>query len=210
MLYLKKISKELAFETSFIQKIMNQSLISLNHSHEQAKNQGYSWRVLDILASNSILITEESNLLVKKFGKNIRRQFYSSVSDVRKVCNYFLNNKNANIDIIAEQNEIIDKFFRWEDRMKKIEAIFGLKIEKNKENSIISFRSKKNTLKPSLMIYLILKLFKIISLIFKFLKVKQGNKTNKLKIFIFLFFKKRSFIMYKFLIRIRYFSLLKK
>jgi hypothetical protein len=210
LLYLKKISKELAFETSFIQKIMNQSLISLNHSHEQAKNQGYSWRVLDILASNSILITEESNLLIKKFGKNIRRQFYSSVSDVRKVCNYFLNNKNANTDIIAEQNEIIDKFFRWEDRIKKIEDIFGLKIEKNKENSIISFRSKKNTLKPSLMIYLILKLFKIISLIFKFLKVKQGYKVNKLKIFIFLFFKKRSFIMYKFLIRIRYFSLLKK
>jgi hypothetical protein len=202
LLLSNKISKELAFETSFVEKIMNQSLISLNHSHKQAKNQGYSWRVLDILASNSILITEESNFLIKKFGKNIRKQFYSSVSDVREVCKYFLDNKNANIDLIAEQNEIINKFFRWEDRIKKIEDIFGLKSEKHKENSIINFRIKKNILKPSLMITLIL----------RFSKIHMPNyiKKKNFTIFIFLFLKEKNSIIYNFCIRLRYFINLKK
>lgn len=194
-----KISNKHAFETITIEKIMNQSLISLNHSHEQAKNQGYSWRVLDILASNSLLITEKSSLLAKKFGKNISRQFYDSVSDVRGICNYFLKNKNASSDLIAEQNQIIDKFFRWEDRIKKIEDIFGLKIEKNKDSSIISFRSKKNNLKPTL----------FLSIILRFIKFKQVYNATNFKIFIFLFFKKRSLVIYKFLVRIKYFSNLK-
>jgi len=217
-----KISNKHVFETIITQKIMNQSLISLNHSHEQAKNQGYSWRVLDILASNSLLITEKSTLLVKKFGKNINRQFYDSVSDVRRICNYFLKNKNARSDLIAEQNQIIDKFFRWEDRIKKIEDIFGLKTNKNEESSIISFKCKKNNLKPSLFIYIILRFIK-----FKFntrrLKLKILYIVTNLKLFkflffkkiflffkkIFLFFKKKNFAIYKFLVRIKYFNNLK-
>jgi hypothetical protein len=203
---LNKISKKLTFETSHIEKIMNQSLISLNHSHKQAKNQGYSWRVLDILASNSILITEESNLLIKKFGKNIRKQFYSSVLDVRKVCKYFLDNKNANIDLIAEQNEIIDKFFRWEDRIKKIEDIFGLKSEKNKENSIINFRIKKNP-KPTLMISLILRFTK-----YKKKHIHKKKFVHLLKeIFnkFIMIIKTKNSIMYKFYAKLKYFRHLK-
>ena len=189
-----KISNEHAFETITIEKIMNQSLISLNHSHEQAKNQGYSWRVLDILASNSLLITEENSLLTKKFGKNIKKQFYRSVNEVKQICNYFLKNKNARSDLIAEQNEIIDKFYRWEDRIKKIEDIFGLKSEKNKESSIISLRLKKNNLKPPLIIF-----FPVI-----FIKFLEKFRTTKIIRFIFLFFKQKSLSIYKILVMIKY------
>ena len=183
---------------------MNQSLISLNHSHEQAKNKCYSWRVLDILASNSLLITDKSSLLAKQFGKNINRQFYDSVSDARKIINYFLKNKNARSDLIAEQNQIIDKFFRWEDRIKKIEDIFGLKTEKNQENSIINFIVKKKNLKEPLFISIILRL------------IKYAQQTHTIFINIrftffffikfFLFFKKRSLVIYKFFVKFKYFS----
>jgi len=194
-----KLSNQPVFNTITLEKIMNQSLISLNHSHEQAKNNGYSWRVLDILASNSLLITEKSSLLPKKFGKNISRQFYNSVFEVRQICNYFLKNKNARSDLIAEQNEIIDKFFRWEDRIKKIEDIFGLKRQKNKESSIVSFVSKKKNLKQTL----------FLSIILRFIKLKQVYNASNFKIFIFLLFKKRSLVIYKFLARVKYFSNLK-
>jgi len=205
-----KISNRHVFKTITTEKIMNQSLISLNHSHEQAKNQGYSWRVLDILASNSLLITEKSSLLAKKFGKNINRQFYDSVSDVRKICNYFLKNKNARSDLIAEQNQIIDKFFRWEDRIKKIEDIFGLKIEKNKEGSIISFVSQKNNLKQGLFLSIILSFIKYKQIfILRYIKYKKIFIVPNFKIFIFLFLKKRNHVIYKFLVRIKYFSNLK-
>jgi hypothetical protein len=121
------ISDQILFDKAQTQKLMNQSFISLNHSHLQSLNNSYSWRVLDILGSNSLLISEESNLLIKKFGRNIKKQFYFSHHDVRKKCNYFLKNKNLMRDLISEQNEIIDKNFRWESRVKEIESIFQLK-----------------------------------------------------------------------------------
>jgi hypothetical protein len=203
-----KISNKHAFETKTVEKIMNQSLISLNHSHEQAKNQGYSWRVLDILASNSLLITEKSSLLTKKFGKNINKQFYDSVYDVRRICNYFLKNKNASLDLIAEQNQIIDKFFRWEDRIKKIEDIFGLKTEKNKESSIIIFRNKNKNIKPDLFLSCIRKTSSFISKNLSFIRyffIKGFSiKYSFLRLF-FKFLKKKNFKIYKLIVRYRYF-----
>ena len=217
-----KISNKHAFETKTVEKIMNQSLISLNHSHEQAKNQGYSWRVLDILASNSLLITEKSSLLTKKFGKNINKQFYDSVYDVRRICNYFLKNKNASLDLIAEQNQIIDKFFRWEDRIKKIEDIFGLKTEKNKESSIIIFRNKNKNIKPDLFLSCIRKTSSFISKNLSFIRyfsifisknlssiryffIKYFSiKYSFLRLF-FKFLKKKNFKIYKLIVRYRYF-----
>ena len=194
-----KISDKFVFDSNQVQKVMNQSLISLSHSHHQARNICYSWRVLDILASNSLLISEKSNLLIEKFGKNIKKQLYSSAYDARKKCDYFLKNKNARSDLIAEQNEIIDKFYRWEDRIKKIEDIFGLKKnEMNKKISIISFRSKK-ILKPTLFLSVTLKL----------IEYKQIYIRTSFKIFIFLFVKKNNLRIYTFLMRLKYFSALK-
>jgi|688.fasta_scaffold145807_2 hypothetical protein len=197
-----KISDKIVFDTDEVEKVMNQSLISLNHSHYQAKNIDYSWRVHDILASSSLLITEESNLLSERFGKNIKKQFYSSAYDVRKKCDYFLKNKNARLDLIAEQNEIIDKFYRWEDRIKKIEDIFGLKNEMNKKISTIRFRCKSN-LKPTLRIS-----FFLILIEFN-LKIKKVYNTNNFGRIFFLFLRKNFFAIYKFLLQIKYFSNLK-
>lgn len=67
-----------------------------------------------------------------------------------------------------------------EDRIKKIEDIFGLKTEKNKESSIISFASQKNNLKPTL----------FLSIILRFTKYKQVYNATNFKIFIFYSLKK--------------------
>jgi hypothetical protein len=204
-----KISYKIVFNTNETQKVMNQSLISLNHSHHQARNIGFSWRVLDILASSSLLITEKSTLISENFGKNIKKQFYSSAYDVRKKCDYFLKNKNARSDLIAEQNEIIDKFYRWEDRIKKIEDIFGLKSEMNTISSIKIFRAKNYNLKPTLFLFLVIRFIKSLFNIFRFIKSITVYYNNIFIIFIFLFIKKRCFVIYKFLVRIKYFTNLK-
>ena len=111
--------------------------------------------------------------------------------------------------MIAEQNEIIDKFYRWDDRIKKIEDIFGLKKNQmNKKISIISFRSKNN-LKPTLFLSFILRFIKFLSFILRFIKFKKVYNDTNFKILIFLFFKKKNLTIYKFLVRIKYFSNLK-
>jgi len=197
-----KISNEMIFDTNQVEKVMNQSLISLNHSHHQARNIGYSWRVLDILASNSLLITEKSTLLSEKFGKNIKQQFYSSAYDVRKKCEYFLNNKNAMHDLIAEQNNVINTYYRWEDRIKKIEDIFQLKNEKKKVSTNKIFR-KEILIKTPFLIALFIYLnssFKILKAglnsSFKILKAGIVNKNLM----------KKKTILYRFLVRYRYFK----
>jgi hypothetical protein len=200
-----KVSKKIIFDTSGTQKIMNQSLISLNHSHHQANNVGYSWRVLDILASNSLLITSKSDLLKEKFGKNIQKQFYQSAYEVKEKCNYFLNNKFAMEDLIAEQNEIIEKYFRWPDRIKKIEDIFKLKNISKKKNSIIIFKTHENFTKVPLIIILILKT------LHQFTIFKMGkNLVNKKRIYflnIINFFLKRSNnVFYRFSVKLKYFK----
>ena len=80
----------------------------------------------------------------------------------------------------------------------------------NTISSIIIFRSKNNNLKPTLFLFLILRFIKFLSIILRFMKFKQVYNTNNFKIFIFLFFKKRSLVIYKFLVLIKYFSNLKK
>jgi hypothetical protein len=198
-----KVSKKIIFDTSGTQKIMNQSLISLNHSHHQARNVGYSWRVLDILASNSLLITSKSDLLKEKFGKNIQKQFYQSAYEVREKCNYFLNNKFAMQDLIAEQNEIIEKYFRWPDRIKKIENIFKLKNTSQKKNSIIIFKTHKNLVKIPLGIVLALKT------VDKYIRFKRSKNLLNKKIYflniIESFLKRTNNVFYRFLVRLKYF-----
>jgi hypothetical protein len=187
--------------------------MSLNHSHHQSRNIAYSWRVLDILASNSLLITEESNFLKKKFGKNMQKQFYQSYHDIKKKINYFLNNKYAMQDLIANQNEIIDKHYRWSDRIKKIEDIFQLKNTKIQKTSIIFFKSKNFFYKKPFVIDLIFKILNSILLnsIFKILnknllykKIYISNKIKYLSI-IKSFLKKKNNIFYRFFVRLEYF-----
>ena len=119
-------TKKFHYSISHNEKIYNSSKISLNASHLQAKNNTVSYRAIDIMASNSLLVTEQSKYL-EFFSKQLSRIFYNTSFDLRKKIKYFLNNPNARKDMINIQNEITKKNFLWIDRVKEIEQIFGLK-----------------------------------------------------------------------------------
>jgi hypothetical protein len=125
--------KKFHYSISHNEKIFNSSKISLNVSHLQAKNNTVSYRAIDIMASNSLLITEHSKYLMF-FLKKLSKIFYNTPFDLRKKVKYFLENPNARKDMINIQNEITKKNFLWIDRVKEIEQIFGLK--KNTINTI--------------------------------------------------------------------------
>lgn len=133
------ISTKQAYKKSDIEKIFNQSLISLNISHLQAKNLGFSWRLLDIMGSNSLLITETNNFLTKNLYKISSKQLYETPRDCFNKIKYFLKNKSAMNDLIFRQNEYINKYARWNDRIKKIEEIFNLKVNNNLNINKLSY-----------------------------------------------------------------------
>ena len=125
---LRHLCNEQMFHYSILhnEKIFNSSKISLNISHLQAKDSTVSYRAIDIMASNSLLITENSKYL-EFFSKKLSRIFYNTPFDLRKKIQYFLKNPNARKDMLNIQNEITKKNFLWIDRVKDIEQLFGLK-----------------------------------------------------------------------------------
>ena len=122
-----------------VEKIFNQSLISLNISHLQARNTAFSWRLLDIMGSNSLLITETNNFLTKSLYKISSKQLYESPRDCFNKIKYFLKNKSAMNDLIFRQNEYVNRYARWNDRIKKIEEIFNLKVNNNLNINKLSY-----------------------------------------------------------------------
>jgi hypothetical protein len=135
------ISTKQVYKKKDIQKIFNQSSISLNISHLQTKNIGFSWRLLDIMSSNSLLITETNNFLTNNLYKISSKQLYESPRDCFNKIKYFLKNKSAMPDLIFRQNEYVKKYARWNDRVKKIEEIFNLKINNNSNTNKLSYHS---------------------------------------------------------------------
>jgi hypothetical protein len=143
------------YSISHNQKIFNSSKISLNVSHLQAKNNTVSYRAIDIMASNSLLITEHSKYL-EFFSKKLSRIFYSTPFSLRKKVKYFLENPNARKDMINIQNDITKKNFLWDDRVKDIEQIFGLKentINATGANIYSKVFNETNKLYKSIIIY---------------------------------------------------------
>ena len=135
------ISVQQVYKKNDIQKIFNQSFISLNISHLQVRNIGFSWRLLDIMGSNSLLITEANNFLRKSLYKVSSKQLYKSPRDCFNKIKYFLKNKSAMNDLIFRQNEYVNKYARWNDRVKKIEEIFNLKVNNNLNINKLSYNS---------------------------------------------------------------------
>jgi len=135
------INTKQIYKKNDVQKIFNQSLISLNISHFQVKNIGFSWRLLDIMGSNSLLITETNNFLTKNLYKISSKQLYETPRDCSNKIRYFLKNKSEMTDLIFRQNEYINKYARWNDRVKKIEEIFNLKVNNNSNTNELSYHS---------------------------------------------------------------------
>ena len=124
------------YNTFDTEKIYNQSFMSLNISNFQSKNVGFSWRLLDIMATNSLLISEKNPEIEKRFSDLSKRQFYETPHDCYKNIQFFLNNKSSIPELISLQNEYIKENYTWEDRIKKIEEIYSLKVDTTKKNRI--------------------------------------------------------------------------
>jgi len=172
-----KIETKPIYSLQQLEKIYNSSLIGFNISHAQAKNECYSWRVLDILASNALLMCEENNFLKKDFGKKISRQLYSSKYDLYKKVKFILKNKNFVKDQVCFQNDIINKKFRWKQRIQYIESIFNLKVESSTKNKIrnqVIVLNRNTKIKYNFLTKFIGNL--IVNLLYK---IKQNKKLNK-------------------------------
>lgn len=106
------------------QDFYNSSRIALSTKHIQAQN-GFSFRVCDILASNACLVSEKTEDLSKLFpGVGIPE--FETPAEAREKCVMLLNNESMRQDIVAAAHEVIDKRFRFANVLEKLEQFLEM------------------------------------------------------------------------------------
>jgi len=123
--------------------LYNRSKISINLSHPQAVSS-FSWRVPDIMASNSCLVMENKPDWHKQFGKHISQEvidliIYKDQHDMRNKVIKLLNNEQLRKKCVKECNIAIEKSGRFYHGLRKIENLIKIKIIDNKviDNKVI-------------------------------------------------------------------------
>lgn len=136
------IEPENVYSTEQNEYIYNSSKISLNLPHAQVKT-GFSWRVCDILASNSLLISNGTRDL-KELCNGIIPTF-KDADDLRNKCKYYLENETERKQIVKECNKIIDEKFRFENAFNVISDFSGINFKSKDTGSIknLSFVQRK-------------------------------------------------------------------
>lgn len=123
------------------QDIYNSHKIGININHAQA-TEGFSWRVLDIMASNSCLVSNENKQITELFKGIIPT--YSNPYDARNIVKKLLENENQREDIVSKCNEIINKKYRFENVLPILEDISGIKLSGNAEKKANSIKFSRD------------------------------------------------------------------
>lgn len=106
------------------QDFYNSSLIALNTNHIQAQN-GFSFRVCDILASSACLVSEKRKDLSMLFP-DVGIPEFESPAEAREKCLLILKNESMRQDIVAAAHEVIDSNFRFANVLDKLEQFMGM------------------------------------------------------------------------------------
>lgn len=118
---------DLVFSLEHNQTVYNQSKIAINISHGQAVT-AYPWRVLDILASDAVLVSDSKKDLVADFGNKVPLQLYQSPVESYEICQKLLKDQPMRDDIVAQANAAIEENYRWHHRFPELENIFSIQL----------------------------------------------------------------------------------
>jgi hypothetical protein len=134
---------ELIVDFKSNQRVYNSSKISLNISHPQAI-KAFSWRVMDIMATNSCLLMEAKDDWYSLFGDYLTDDvkeaiIYKDKFEIREKAKELLNNEELRLKCVKQCQNAIEKNGRWHHRFKLLENFLNIKINNldNKDAKII-------------------------------------------------------------------------
>ena len=168
------------------ENVYNSTKVSINISHPQA-NTCFSWRVMDIMASNSCLLTEYSQDFIDLFGEYLSEDVLSAIIykdryDMRDKCIKLLNDDNLRKKCVQECQKAIELNGRWNLRFKKLGEELGVNFVSDdkatviKERKIEEFYTPQNPNEPQELFHLKTKLLKNYKLTLKVEKQYSENE----------------------------------
>ena len=112
--------------------IYDRSKLSINlhfaHNSIDPNLSSYSWRVPDIMASNSCLVSTYCPALDQDFSKWVKIPQFSNKFEAYDVCRKLLSDESWRKDIVENSKIAIKEGgFTFDDRVREIEQIFNLK-----------------------------------------------------------------------------------
>lgn len=126
------------------QDFYNSAKISLNTKHIQAQN-GFSFRICDIMASNACLVTEHCSDLRRLFPK-IPFPMFTSEIELRDCCKKILMDEGLRFEIVEASHEAIDSAHRFKHVLKKLEEFTGLNLQTDSDGMLDFFSDEDSTL----------------------------------------------------------------
>ncbi len=105
------------------QQIYNTSKICVNISHSQAKI-GFPWRVMDIMASNSCLMTDSNSGIQRFTKKYVDIPTFDSPAEAKALAIKLLKDQAWRSELVLKSQKCIEETGRWESRFKQLDDIF--------------------------------------------------------------------------------------
>ena len=126
-------------------RVYNSSKISVNISHPQATS-AFSWRVMDIMASNSCVLTEYKKDWQELFGIYLSDEVRNAIVyvdkyDMRTKAVRLLENEELRKKCVKGCQDAIEKNGRWKVRLEKIGKILGIELTSSKETETRYFEN---------------------------------------------------------------------
>jgi hypothetical protein len=116
------------------ENIFNNSKLSINIMYAHAVG-GYPWRIPDIMATSSCLVSSKTSAIDDDFKKWLDIPQFSNKREAYDLCKKLLENDNLRKEISLKSNLAIKEGkFTFKDRVDELTEIFNLKIAKNNDN----------------------------------------------------------------------------
>lgn len=121
------VSDEDVYTLKHNQDIYNRSRVSISISHSQAA-EGFPWRVFDIMASNSCLLSDKRSGIADFTKGYIDIPMFSDPFEARKLAKALLASEELQKEIIHGSNACIEDKGRWHHRFRDIGEAVGVSL----------------------------------------------------------------------------------
>lgn len=109
------------------QNIYNGTKVGLNISHTQAV-ENFPWRVLDIMASNSCLLSNNIRCLNDFTKEFVSLPTYTSSAEAYELAQKLLSDEEYRKDLILGSQACVEAQGRWIHRFSELESAFGISL----------------------------------------------------------------------------------
>ncbi|EJL38187.1 hypothetical protein PMI01_00212 [Caulobacter sp. AP07] len=111
-----------------LRKVYDASKIAINLPQRHVSQEAIQYRVVDIMASNALLITHRSDPsdLYRIFGEDCPVPTFGDQDELERLCAHYLRNEDERLAVVHACNALVRQGFSFRDRALDLLRIAGL------------------------------------------------------------------------------------